>query len=87
MATSVRLKGDYEDRIRRLAAATGRSQSFYINQMIEREIDQIEREYTILRDVEAYRAGRLRTFSADQVDQMLGLVGEPVPVDALNDIS
>lgn len=42
MPTTIRLKGDIEARIKRLAEQTGRPQSFYINQMIEREIDRIE---------------------------------------------
>lgn len=85
MATSVRLKGDYEERIRRLASATGRSQSFYINQMVEREIDQIEREYAILQSAEAYRAGRLETVSLAELNAELGDPG-PVDTSALDEI-
>lgn len=87
MPTSIRLKGDLEQRLRRLAEETGRTQSFYINQMIERGIDRLEREYTILGDVEAYRAGRLETLSAAQMDEALGITGQPVPRDAMDDIS
>ena len=74
MPTTVRLKGDIEARIKRLAEQTGRPQSFYINQMIEREIDRIEWEYSILRDVEAHRAGDLETTSHDALKADLGLV-------------
>lgn len=73
MPTTIRLKDDLESRIRRLAEQTGRPQSFYINQMIEREIDQIEWEYSILRDVEAHRAGNLDTVSHDEVKSQLAL--------------
>lgn len=73
MPTTVRLKSDIEARIKRLAEDTGRSQSFYINQMIENEIDRIEWEYSILRDVEAHRAGRLETVSNDELKADLGL--------------
>ncbi len=75
MPTTVRLKGDLESRIKRLAEQTGRSQSFYINQMIEREIDRIEWEYSILRDVEAYRKGQRETVSHDALKADLGLDG------------
>lgn len=75
MPTTIRLKGDIEARIKRLADETGRPQSYYINQMIEREIDRIEWEYGILRDVEEHRAGRLRTMSGDEVRAELGLDG------------
>ncbi|GAA2102484.1 type II toxin-antitoxin system RelB family antitoxin [Brevibacterium salitolerans] len=73
MPTTVRLNTDLEQRIRKLAAETGRSQSFYINQMIEREIDRIEWEYAILRDVEAHRAGELKTVSHRDLKAELGL--------------
>lgn len=73
MPTTVRLKDDLQARIKRLADDTGRPQSFYINQMIEREIDQIEFEYSILQDVQAHRAGRLETISIDQLKSDLGL--------------
>ncbi|MGB4776775.1 type II toxin-antitoxin system RelB family antitoxin [Microbacterium sp.] len=73
MPTTVRLKADVEARLRRLAEETGRPQSFYINQMIEREIDRVEWEYAILRDVEAHRAGQLPTVSNDELKADLGL--------------
>lgn len=73
MPTTVRLKDGIEARIKRLAENTGRSQSFYINQMIENEIDRVEWEYSILRDVEAHRAGRLETVSNDELKADLGL--------------
>lgn len=79
MPTTIRLKGDLELRIKRLAEETGRPQSFYINQMIEREIDQVEREYSILRDAEAYRAGRLKTVALSELNAELG---DPGQVDA-----
>lgn len=74
MPTTIRLKDDLKERIKNLAQETGRSQSFYINQMIEREIDQIEWEYSILRDVEAHRAGSLPTVSHDDLKAELGLL-------------
>lgn len=73
MATTVRLKGDLGARIKRLAEETGRSQSFYINKMIEQQIDRVEWEYSILRDVEAHRAGRLGTVSNEELKADLGL--------------
>lgn len=74
MPTTIRLKHDIEQRIKRLASQTGRSQSFYINQMIERDIDRIEWEYSILSDVEAHRAGKLETVSNDALKADLDLV-------------
>lgn len=73
MPTTVRLRGDLESRIKRLAAQTGRSQSFYINEMIEREIDRTEWEYSIVSDVEAIRSGAMKTVSHDEMKTELGL--------------
>lgn len=78
MPTTIRLHGDLEARIKRLAAETGRPQSFYINEMIEREIDRVEHEYAILRDAEAYRAGRLPTVTLSELNAELG---DPGPAD------
>lgn len=73
MPTTIRLNEKTEARIKKLAQETGRSQSFYINEMIEREIDRIEWEYSILRDVEAHRAGKLKTMTHEEVKRELGL--------------
>lgn len=73
MPTTIRLNADIETRIKKLAAETGRPQSFYINQMIEREIDRIEWEYSILQETEQYQAGTLKTYSSDEMRQELGL--------------
>lgn len=73
MATTVRLSKELEDRIKKLAASTGRSQSFYINQMIEDGIDRMEQVYGILHETEQYQAGSLKTYSSDELRQELGL--------------
>ena len=73
MATSVRLDDELEDRIRNLAAATGRSQSFYINQMIKDGIDRVEQIYSILHETEQYQAGNLDTYSSNDLRHELGL--------------
>lgn len=73
MPTTIRLKGDLESRIKRLAEQTGRPQSYYINQMIEREIDRVEWEYSILHDAEEIRAGRVDTVTHEQLKAELDL--------------
>ena len=73
MATSVRLDDELEIRIRKLAAATGRSQSFYINQMIKDGIDRVEQIYSILHETEQYQAGNLDTYSSNDLRHELGL--------------
>lgn len=76
MATSmvaVRTPQDLMERYTRLAQGTGRTRSYYINEALEESIDRLEYEYGILKDVEDYRAGRLKTYSLDEVGEMLGL--------------
>ena len=73
VATSIRLTDELEHRIRKLAATTGRSQSFYINQMIEDGIDRVEQIYGILHETEQYQAGDLHTYSSDDLRHELGL--------------
>ena len=40
---------------------------------LSESIDRLEYEYGILKDIEDYRAGRLKTCSLDEVSEMLGL--------------
>lgn len=73
MPTTIRLTDELASRIKKLAAQTGRSQSFYINQMIEREIDTMEQVYGILHETEQYQAGTLETYSSDDLRRELGV--------------
>lgn len=73
MATTVRLNKELENRIKKLAATTGRSQSFYINQMLENGIDRVEQIYGILHETEQYQAGNLETYSSDELRRELDL--------------
>ena len=71
--TAIRAPEDVMERYTRLAQGTGRSRSFYINEALSESIDRLEYEYGILRKVEDYRAGRLETYSLDEVEKSLGL--------------
>lgn len=73
MPTFVRLASDLEERLDRLARETGRSKAYYIKEAIGEEIDRLEYEYGILNTAESYRAGKMKTYSLDEVDEMLGL--------------
>lgn len=65
--TSLRIPTDLSERYNRLAKETGRSRSYYVNEALADSIDRFEYEYGILRDIEDYRAGRLETYSIDEV--------------------
>lgn len=71
--TAIRAPEDVMDRYTRLAKRTGRSRSFYVNEALADSIDQLEYEYGILKQVEDYRAGRLETYSLDEVRAHCGL--------------
>lgn len=71
--TSVRLLPSVDERLSKLARLTGRSKSFYISQAIENELERFEYIYSLRQQVEDYRAGKLETYSLDEVGEMLGL--------------
>jgi RHH-type rel operon transcriptional repressor/antitoxin RelB len=70
---SVRLDPGVEERLTHLAEYTGRPKAFYIKEAITSTMDRLEYEYGILRDAELYRAGKLETYSLDEVGEMLDL--------------
>jgi len=71
--TSVRLSEETNQRLDRLIKRTGHSKAFYLRQLIESGLDQLEYEYDILQDVSDYRAGKLETYSIGQVRETYGL--------------
>mgnify|MGYP000342780738 CR=1 FL=1 len=70
---TVRIPTDLSERYNRLAKETGRSRSYYVNEALADSIDRFEYEYGILKDIEDYRAGRLETYSIDEVKAHCGL--------------
>ncbi len=73
MPTSVRLDPEYEERLSKLAAETGRTKAYYIKKVMEEAIPRLEYEYGLLKDVEDYRAGKLKTYTLDEVRAECGL--------------
>lgn len=73
MTVQVRVPNDVGIRYDRLAKQTGRTRSYYVNEALEECIDRLEYEYGILKQVEDYRAGRLETYSMDEVKAHCGL--------------
>lgn len=70
---ALRMPKDLADRYDRLAKETGRTKTYYMTEALADSIDRLEYEYRILKDIEDYRAGRLKTYSLDEVGEMLGL--------------
>ena len=73
MATSVRLDAETEGRLDRLADLTGRTKAYYLREMIERSIEDMEDYYLAAKVVEDIRAGRETISSLDDVERRLGL--------------
>ncbi len=75
MPTSIRLSPETEKRLDALAAQTGRSRAYYLRELIERGLDDLEEYYLAADVLERVRKGEERTYPAEQVDTELGLDG------------
>jgi RHH-type rel operon transcriptional repressor/antitoxin RelB len=75
MALSIRLPGDVEDRLKNLAALTGRTKSFYITEAICEHLDDLEDLYLAERELEAIRAGKSETVPLEEVMKRHGMEG------------
>lgn len=73
MPTSIRLPADLEQRLNTLAAITGRSKAFYLREMIEQGLDDLEDYYLASEVMERLRKGQERVYSAGEVREDLGL--------------
>lgn len=73
MATSIRLEPQTEQRLDFLAAQTGRTKAFYLREVIERGIDEIEDYYLAADVLERVRKGEEKVYSTAQVRKDLGL--------------
>ncbi len=73
MATSIRLKPEIVQRLDYLAAQTGRTKAFYLRELIETGLDDLEDLYLAEQRLIDLRAGRTTTHSLDEVERDLGL--------------
>jgi len=73
MATSVRLDPAIEQRLNYLAASTGRTKAFYLRELVERGIDDLEDYYLADAIMERVRKGEEQTYSLEDVERELGL--------------
>ena len=64
MATSIRLAPEISDRLDRLAAKTGRTKAFYLREIIEGGISELEDYYLAAETLERVRKGKERVHSA-----------------------
>jgi len=67
MPTTIRLNPETEARLDHLAHATGRSKAFYLRQIVEDNMDDLEDIYLAEARLEQLRAGKSSTVSAEEV--------------------
>jgi RHH-type rel operon transcriptional repressor/antitoxin RelB len=70
---SLRLPADVEARLSQLAAATGRTKTFYATEAIRRHLDDLEDQYLAEKRLTDLRAGHSKTSSLDDVERRLDL--------------
>ena len=75
VATSIRLPPEIEERLELLASQTGRTKAFYLREMIERGLDDVEDHYLAADVLERVRKGEERVHAAADVRRELGLDG------------
>jgi RHH-type rel operon transcriptional repressor/antitoxin RelB len=73
MATSIRLSPELGSRLDRLAARTGRTKAFYLRQIIESGISEMEDYYLAADTLERVRKGQEKVYTSSQVREDLGL--------------
>jgi RHH-type transcriptional regulator, rel operon repressor / antitoxin RelB len=73
MATSIRLAPEVEQRLDYLAVQTGRTKAFYLREIIERGLEDMEDYYLAANVLERVRKGEEQIYSLDEVENSLGL--------------
>jgi len=72
---AIRLPEEIETRLGQLAKATGRTKSFYARQAIIEHLDDLEDVYLAEKELEAIRAGKVKTIPLEEVMREYGLEG------------
>ena len=73
MATSLRLAPETEQRLDQLASLTGRTKAYYLRELIEQGIEQMEDYYLAVDVLERVRKGQESVHSSASVRKDLGL--------------
>jgi len=80
---SLRLPVEIDERLSRLVAATGRSKSYYLRELVTTGIDDLEYAYGLVTRAEAIRAGQRETRPLDDLMAELDITREQL--DAIPD--
>jgi RHH-type rel operon transcriptional repressor/antitoxin RelB len=73
MATSIRLAPETEQRLDYLAAQTGRTKAYYLREIIEQGIEDMEDYYLAFDVLERIRKGQEKVHSSAELRRDLGL--------------
>ena len=73
MATSIRLSPELSNRLDRLAAKTGRTKAFYLREIIESGISEMEDYYLAANTQERVHKGQEKVYSSAAARNDLGL--------------
>ena len=73
MPTSVRLDSDTEKRLDFLANQTGRTKAFYLRELVEQGLEDLEDYYLAAGELERVRKGESKVHAAAEVRADLGL--------------
>ena len=73
MTISLRLDAETEMRLTKLVEQTGRTKSYYLRELIQRGLEDLEDYYLAAEVYERVRKGEERVYSADEVWAELGL--------------
>ena len=73
MMLAIRLPSEIEERLDRLAKATGRTKTFYAREAILEYLDELEDLYLAEQRFIDNQSGRSRTYTLEEVERELGL--------------
>lgn len=73
MPTTIQLSPESERRLDALASQTGRDREFYLREIIDRGLDEMEDYYLSIEILERVRKGEERVYSDAEVGEALGL--------------
>jgi RHH-type rel operon transcriptional repressor/antitoxin RelB len=73
MATSIRLAPETEQRLDFLASSTGRTKAYYLREIIDQGLTDLEDYYLAAEVLERVRKGQEAVYSAADVRKDLGL--------------
>ena len=73
MTTPIRLSVETDRRLNFLALQTGRSKSFFLREIIDRGVDDIEDYYLSVEVLKRIRSGKERVYTSAEVRRGIGL--------------